>query len=96
MYRKGSYIEPDALNEQIGNDRIKIYPNPANEIINISSDVIITSCSVSDLNNRIVLVEDAADTKYITLPLNGLNSGIYLLELTDSNGNNYFKKVIIN
>lgn len=58
-----------------------IYPNPANEQINISFETPIKGqISLLDLSGKVVLVEQFAGTNH-ALDLSGFNAGIYMLTI---------------
>lgn len=75
---------------------VKIYPNPANDILNISvASGSINSYKIVDITGRIVVSETAINNRIITLKVSGLNNGIYSV-ITESNKAITISKIIIN
>lgn len=60
---------------------VLIYPNPTNDIVQISSEHAIHSVSLMDLNGRVVLQSDAT-----TVSLSNLQGGMYFLFIETSSG----------
>ncbi len=67
------------------NNKITIYPNPANDFINLSSSSIIQNTEIQDLNGRIITVEDQ-NSKNVVLNIYQLSKGIYLIKFKTENG----------
>jgi hypothetical protein len=67
-----------------------VYPNPANEIINISSDLNIKNVSLYDITGRKVYNGISRQIK-----VEKLNKGYYLLQITFDNRQNQTKKILI-
>lgn len=66
---------------------IKLYPNPANGIVNLkSSDAIIQTVEVTDLNGRIVMKIEGVDALETVLNIDGLSKGMYNINLTTDQG----------
>ena len=80
------------------NDGIKIYPNPAIESIKIEwENSINISAPIRLINNlgQTIFSENVLNNKNISIPVNNLSSGIYLLKINTDN-KEIVKKVIIN
>ncbi len=67
------------------NNKIVIYPNPANDFINLNSNFIINKIEIQDLNGRIVSTENH-NSENIVLDINQLSKGIYLIKVQTENG----------
>lgn len=98
---KLSTVDCDYLTgiESINNsNNISIYPNPANEVLNISilKDVDFTNTTVSfvDVAGRQVLNQQINSFE-TTIQINHLPNGIYLLNIRFSNETSTFKKITI-
>ena len=64
-----------------------LYPNPANGIVNLkSSDAIIQTVEVTDLNGRIVMKIEGVDALETVLNIDGLSKGMYNINLTTDQG----------
>lgn len=72
---------------------ISIYPNPANNVININSEKTITKISLTDLNGRTVNEMNYNHTTHAVLDVSALAKGIYLMQVDNENGT-VTKKII--
>ena len=83
-----------SINDVIDNN-ILVYPNPANKVINITSNN--TDIYSFDLYNAIgelILSKSDINSKVISINRNELNSGIYISKITDANGNSVVRNII--
>ncbi len=64
---------------------LKIYPNPATTIINITSDILISSVKIFDLTGK-ELYSEQMYCKACQLPISGLQLGFYMLIIETDNG----------
>ena len=74
------------------NNTMKVYPNPAINFINLEFDGIDASnfnVLVMDMSGKVVYKLDGVETaiNQYTLPLNGIESGMYIVQLSDEFGN---------
>jgi len=69
------------LNSDIGN--VLVFPNPANDILNIQCEKTICSLKITNLSGQVVLFQKQ-DQKQIQIQ--NLTSGVYILEATFENG----------
>jgi len=74
------------------NKPLKVYPNPATDFINLEFDGIDPSnfnVLVMDMSGKVVYKLDGVQTaiNQYTLPLNGIESGMYIVQLSDEFGN---------
>ena len=74
-------------------NNIKIYPNPAKDIVNIESDLEVLSCGVFTINGQCV-DEISIHSSSKDISVNNLPSGIYLLKIQTKQGLVH-KKLII-
>lgn len=77
-------------------DQVKIYPNPASDVIQLvlkNSDPI-TSLSVIDITGKLVLHQTQVNHHKATLDISGLNTGLYLLKI-DTSMNSFVKRLIV-
>lgn len=93
-----STILNTAVNQLDLDNKISIYPNPTNEILNISiaKDVDLTNATVSlvDVSGRQVLNQRIQSTE-TAIHINHLPNGIYLLNIRLNNEFSTFKKITI-
>lgn len=70
-----------------------VFPNPVNEQLNISFTEKQTNCNLKLLNalGEVVLLKNEKQTNFISLSVNGLSPGIYLLNVNDK----VYRKIII-
>lgn len=68
---------------QFAMENVVVFPNPANDIINIQSDNVICSLKILTLSGRVILIREQ-DKKQI--PIQNLTPGVYILEVTFENG----------
>lgn len=82
---------PTAIHEQENMDALELWPNPVSDAINISLIASHSSrlqLSVLDLNGRLVKSNSnaiATGNNRFSLPVNDLESGMYLLRISDGN-----------
>jgi hypothetical protein len=76
---------------------VKIYPNPATDLINISVSNYVGDLKVElfDINGRLVNVKTVDFSGNYSMELNSLNSGVYIVKLTGANLN-YSEKIVLN
>lgn len=67
----------------MGNDELKIYPNPATDVVHIQSTQKIKQIQVLDLSGKVLLIVNSGDS---FLDISHLSNGIYLLQLKTESG----------
>ena len=85
-------VPPTGISDWI--DNVKIYPNPANNILNISSSEIIQKVEVLDVVGRVIISKTLNSSNYI-LDVSNLNRNVYFVNYS-INGVVNTKKVIVN
>jgi len=88
-------------NKSVVNKPLKVYPNPATDFINLEFDGIDASnfnVLVMDMSGKVVYKLDGVQTaiNQYTLPLNGIESGMYVVQLSDKFGNTTINRFNIN
>ncbi len=63
---------------------IKIYPVPANEILNVRSSTIINRLRISDISGKIIYQQKSVRGKSLSINIHSFEKGVYFLEITDS------------
>ena len=76
-------------------NEIRIYPNPANQSIFLSSNVNIKEVTVLDLTGKIVL-NKVANSNLEQLDVSSFKNGLYLLKISDENQRFYVEQFIKN
>ncbi|MCD8518460.1 MAG: T9SS type A sorting domain-containing protein [Flavobacterium sp.] len=81
----------------VQSDAVKIYPNPATDLINVMVSNFVGDLKVElfDINGRLVKSKSIDFSGNYTLDLNGLNSGVYIVKLTGTELN-HSEKIVIN
>ncbi len=87
----------EAITSRIGDEFIRVFPNPATDRLEIvsSGDRLISTCVLIDLNGSIIL-QKSVNKNSLTLDLQDTVSGMYLVKIIDENGNIIIEKVIVN
>ena len=58
-----------------------IYPNPANDYINLKSESIIYGYTIYDIKGSLILEKINNNSNYLNISLKNIYSGIYFLEI---------------
>ncbi|MEI7981205.1 MAG: carboxypeptidase regulatory-like domain-containing protein [Bacteroidota bacterium] len=69
-----------------GPQSIKVYPNPASDVVNVKSDFTIKSIEVLSFIGQTVYTQNNLDTKQIQLNVSSFGSGVYFVKLNTSEG----------
>ncbi len=91
----------DQSNDIIFTDDYVIYPNPADDELNISSleNNMIDLIRIYDATGRVVRIYDRSkinkEATYNHITLDGLQIGVYTLQITDNQNNRVIKKLIV-
>ncbi len=99
------YIDNVKIQKKTGNvsinsnetSNIKIYPNPANEYINIDLGKEyekVKAINIIDNNGKLILSKNNIDNSVLTLPTNHLTQGTYILRVIQNNTTQTFEVVI--
>ncbi|MBK8342485.1 MAG: T9SS type A sorting domain-containing protein [Bacteroidetes bacterium] len=94
-YRNGTYAEPLTTKEII-DQQIKIYPNPAKDVIYVKSDFDISTFSLINMNGERIIITSTLLKDEIAINVKNVASGIYLVLLQDNSGVQYISKIAIN
>ena len=76
---------PDGVTEKQSNDRVEIYPNPANEMITIRSEYPVSCVAIMDMMGRIVLNRQGLNSGKVTLNISALSKGAYFVKVVSGN-----------
>lgn len=68
--------------------KFAVYPNPANDVVNIASktNAAITSVSITDLNGRVVKTNTFNNMNRIQVNIADLSAGAYMMNITSGEG----------
>ena len=93
--QSSSILQANLSTNHVIDNNILVYPNPANKVINITSNN--TDIYSFDLYNAIgelMLSKSDVNSKVMSIKRNELNSGIYISKITDSSGNSVVRNII--
>lgn len=79
---------------QAKNGAFSVYPNPANDIINVKLNnpaMVISQAGIYDLSGKLIINSNFANQ---TIDVKSLATGSYLLILKDAQGNSYSQKIV--
>ncbi len=88
-----THIKDNSLNNDI-----KIYPVPVDKFLNIEHNNAQTGISINiiDLQGKIVYQETSRQTDILSLDIEHLKNGIYILNIIDNAGNPSYHKIVKN
>jgi len=72
---------------------LEVWPNPTTDVLNIKITHKFNLVRLLDMSGRCVIAENIATSNYM-MRLDGIPSGMYLLEATDKEGRMHVKKVL--
>jgi hypothetical protein len=75
---------------------IKVYPNPANQYLQIFSSASLEKYSLTDISGQTICQGNFGDKLSGTIPVASLPGGIYVLQCQNSSGQTNIQKIIIN
>lgn len=73
---------------------IRLMPNPANTHVNISSNAELLQIEVLDMNGKVLLEEYVHSTRQTDLNIEHLESGLYIVKISDANADIHYLKLI--
>ena len=83
----------ESVSENADNDSLKIYPNPAISSIKVESDGL-KKLKIINVKGQIVKKVSVKNQSVVEIDITKLNSGTYLIEAIDFNGNIKFGKFV--
>lgn len=85
---------PTSTSEITNNTEVSFYPNPAQNFVDIESSSIINRVELFNLEGQLIsAIED--NRRVLTLQLDDVNSGIYVVRITDAEGNTHSEKLVV-
>lgn len=80
FFNTSSRISNNEIQDLNLSDRVKIYPNPTNSIINLSSnDKFIGKVSIIDLNGKTLFYRDFNNNNEASVDISDFSSGLYII-----------------
>jgi hypothetical protein len=77
-------VENFGSEDQIFGSHFNLFPNPANEEVNLYASFEVANVAIYDVTGRMVRQEQFGETKNAVLSLNGLAKGTYLIEASNA------------
>lgn len=78
------------------NNNTMVFPNPTNGIIHVNiGSRQIASVSVTDLTGKVIVQKDRLTSQKTTLDIQNMPNGIYMIRITDTNGNIERQRIIL-
>jgi hypothetical protein len=82
------------VEEKSTTQQVLIYPQPANDVVNVRIHNKVNTLSVFDQSGRLVAVHYPSTSQF-QLPVENYPAGIYIMQLTDVNGGVYRQKFAV-
>jgi hypothetical protein len=85
---------PTAINSQkLSGNLVQLYPNPANNLVNLTSQSVIVKTEIYNQQGQIVHIANNSN-KQITIEISDLNVGLYFIKSYLDNGKIYTNKLV--
>ncbi|GAA3571409.1 DUF7594 domain-containing protein [Snuella lapsa] len=81
-------VNAEVINDNSKQDIIEYFPNPTSNYLNLKWGELINSYSITDLAGRIIKKSENINLKEISIDVEQLNTGIYIIELYSQNTKN--------
>ena len=81
-------------NNEFNQQELNIYPNPASDQINVTSNFKITEIKIYNTIGKLIM-DNSIQKRDFTINVNDLIPGVYFLELANENGITETKKIMI-
>ena len=93
--QSSSVLQANLSVKDINDNNILVYPNPANKVINVTSNnADIYAFELYNAIGELMLSKSDINSKIMSINRNELNSGIYISKITDTNGNSVVRNII--
>lgn len=90
------YPSTTGIKNVVSQPNVKLYPNPANEFINIQMDRNTSgTVKIYDISGRLVNTYKIENASQSTINIQHLDKGIYIIKTEDTNHNEFFKQTFI-
>ena len=81
--------------QEISGGSVLIYPNPANDVVNVKSDFSISSIEVINFIGQKVYTDNSVNSMFDKINTSSLQAGIYFVKVTTSKGIRTVKITIV-
>jgi|688.fasta_scaffold96338_1 hypothetical protein len=85
----------NGLNQVQHNISVRIFPNPATNLLHIESDKTISHYSLIDLQGRMITHAESINENSSVIDVSNLQKGMYMLLLTDDLGNQAIRRFVV-
>ena len=75
---------------------ISMYPNPVNDILTISNCTNVNTIKVFDYTGRVIMTLHNSGNSELTIDMNSLNSGVFMIQLENDKGQTKVKRIVKN
>ncbi len=87
------FANPLSVDELAGSGPIKLYPNPAADVLQVNTTTITAKqVTIQDISGRL-LITKPAEADRTTIDIRSLRPGLYIVSVTDNDGRLYRKKI---
>ena len=86
-------VKPTGIERFSNTTKLSIYPNPAKDMITVSSTMEITTLTIKDVLGNMIK-QQRTGVKIANVDINGLSEGIYFIEVVIE-GNSFIQKFIV-
>lgn len=93
MLGKCSTVNSQELTDNL---LLKIYPNPANSVVNILSGEIIAALQIFDLTGKTIYTNQNVNAELAHVDVSSFSPGIYILKISNKNGVSTTEKIVVN
>ncbi len=93
MLGKCSTVNTNKLAE---NSILKIYPNPSKTVVNILSGETIATLQIYDLTGKTIYTNQNLNAALAHIDVSTFSPGIYILKISNKNGNTTTEKIVVN
>jgi hypothetical protein len=77
-----------------GDHQISVYPNPADDFINILSANSVARIEIISLLGQVMISETTEAPSY-KIDISGLELGLYVVKVLTKDGNTHFRKILV-
>lgn len=85
------------INESnISSSEVQVYPNPAANKVTVSCDYIISEVEIFTLSGQLIFYKKEIGQRVYEIDLHTINSGIYVIQVTDKKGELSINKLVVN
>ncbi len=75
-----------SIEEEAQNFELNLYPNPANDQLNIQTDAEINALEISNLEGKVVSIRTGLKTNQHSLSISNLKQGVYFIKIQTNRG----------